>query len=165
VVDSGNLSFALELSSPLLLLPFSEWMRCRSSLSSIIPLGSPPGKGFEEGEVLATVPLLLGFGASNAARSSAARGCFDFGRADRGDVTLSPFLFLAFLHKYMIPFYINCMLWNMPQLGRQGFRLFILVLLEGFHGLDCKTGLAGSLCTTSPAALLKNTLNRKIHFG
>lgn len=74
VMDSGNHSFTVEVSSSFLpLLSFSEWMRCRSSLSSITPLGSPPGKGFEEGEVLAAVLLLLEFDASNAARSSAAR--------------------------------------------------------------------------------------------
>ena len=120
--------------------------------------------------MLAAVPLLLEFGASNAARSSVAPEAASIS-AGPTDVTWSPFLFLAFLHKYMIPFLHKlyaveyCMLWNMPQLGRQGFRLFILVLLEGFHGLDCKTGFAGSLSTTSPAALLKKTLNRKIHFG
>ena len=72
-MDSGNHSFALELSSAFLpLLPFSEWLRWRSSLSSITPLGSPPGKGLEEGGVLAIL-LLLEFDASNASRSSAAR--------------------------------------------------------------------------------------------
>lgn len=72
-MDSGNHSFALELSSSFLpLLPFSELMRCRSSLSSITPLGSPPGKGFEESEVSAVL-LLLEFDASSASRSSAAR--------------------------------------------------------------------------------------------
>ena len=73
-MDSGNHSFVFELSSSFLpLLSFSELMRCRSSLSSITPLGSPPGtgKGFEEGKVLAV--FLLEFDASNASRSSAAR--------------------------------------------------------------------------------------------